>query len=174
MNNLFPGISNELLIILIVNFILVVILFFINFATRAKLNNLRTKYNKFMNGLSDKNIEQLLEECIERVNTIGKKNMDIENHINSIERDLMQCVQKIGIIRFNAFDNVGSDLSFAIALLDSSDSGIVLSGIYARDSSSTYAKPIISGKSKYALSAEEIHALDIAKKTNRERPYHSN
>ena len=83
----------------------------------------------------------------------------------------MQCVQKVVVVRYNAFDNVGSDLSFTIALLDSSDNGVVINGVYARDSSSTYAKPIVSGKSKYVLSAEEMQALDIAKKTNGERVY---
>jgi hypothetical protein len=124
-----------------------------------------------MNGLSDRNMEELLETCLANINSVSTKNKDIEVKINSIERNLFQCIQKVGIIRFNAFDNVGSDLSFAIALLDNNDSGIVLSGIYARDSSSTYAKPILSGKSKHSLSAEEIQAIDIAKKTNIERNY---
>jgi hypothetical protein len=124
-----------------------------------------------MNGLSDRNMEELLEACISNTNAVSAKNRDIELKINGIERTVIQCVQKVGIIRFNAFDNVGSDLSFSIALLDNNDSGVVLSGIYARDSSSTYAKPVSSGKSKYSLSAEEIQAIDIARKTNIERGY---
>jgi len=60
---------------------------------------------------------------------------------------------------------VGSNLSFAIALLDGNDNGIVLNGIYSRESTTTYAKSIINGQSKYALSAEEIQAIDIARKS---------
>jgi hypothetical protein len=122
-----------------------------------------------MNGFGDKNIEELLETCIDKVTQVGIKNREIENQINSIERTLIQCVQKIGIVRYNAFENVGSDLSFSIALLDNKDDGIILSGIYSRDSSSTYAKPVIAGKSRYTLSAEEIQALETAKKNIREK-----
>jgi hypothetical protein len=124
-----------------------------------------------MNGLSDRNMEELLENCLSNSNSVSAKNREIELKINEIERNMIQCVQKVGIVRFNAFDNVGSDLSYSIALLDNNDTGIVLSGIYARDSSSTYAKPVLSGKSKYSLSAEEMQAIDIARKTNVERIY---
>ena len=124
-----------------------------------------------MNGLSDRNMEELLETCVSSVNSVSAKNRELELEINTIERTLLQCIQKVGIVRFNAFDNVGSDLSFAIALLDNNDSGVVISGIYARDTSSTYAKPVSTGKSKYTLSAEEIQAIDIAKKNNIGRNY---
>ncbi len=139
--------------------------------TNKKLKKLRLKYNKFMNGLSDRNIEELVNNCIDDVNKVKQKNSDIELKINNIDRLLIQCVQKVGIVRFNAFDNVGSDLSFSIALMDNNDTGVVISGIYARDSSSTYAKPVSKGKSNYPLSAEEIQAIDIAKKSNIERNY---
>lgn len=171
MEDYFLGMSFELLIILAINFFFIFILFIMNISTKNKLKKLRSKYNKFMNGLGEGNIEDVLNNCIDRVNSMDLKGKELENHINSIERNMLQCVQKIGIVRYNAFDNVGSDLSFSIALLDNGDSGIILSGIYSRDSSLTYAKPVINGKSKYALSAEEIQALENAKKSSRERIY---
>jgi len=136
-----------------------------------KLRRLKSKYYKFMNGCDGINIEQLLEKCIEKVNTVSIKNKEIENKINGVERSVLNCIQKVGVVRYNAFDNVGSDLSFSIALLDSKDNGVVLSSLYSRESSSTYAKPIISGNSKYVLSAEEIKAIDIARKNYNEKPY---
>lgn len=171
MQNVFSNISLELLIFFALNYLLIFILLIMNLFTRNKLKKLKAKYNKFMNGLGNVNIEQLLENCIEKINNMNIRGRELENQINSIERNLLQCVQKVGVVRYNAFENVGSDLSFSVALLDNSDSGIILSGIYARDSSLTYAKPVISGKSKYALSAEEIQALENAKKTSRERLY---
>ena len=171
MESIFSNNSPEVLLAIGINFFLVLILFFMNLSTKSKLKKLRNKYNKFMNGISsNNNIEEMLEEYITKVHEVASKNKEIENQINHIERTLMTCIQKVGIVRFNAFDNVGSDLSFAIALLDDSDNGVVLCGIYSRDSSSTYAKPIVGGKSKYPLSAEELQALDIAKKIYRERP----
>ncbi len=174
MNDFFNNILKiqfEIQFLFIISFIFILVNCILLISNIKKTSKLKTKYGRFMNGLSDRNMEELLETCLSNINTVSAKNKDIEVKINDIERNLIQCIQKVGIIRFNAFDNVGSDLSFAIALLDSNDSGIVISGIYARDSSSTYAKPILSGKSKYSLSAEEIQAIDIAKKTNIERNY---
>ncbi|MCR4436519.1 MAG: DUF4446 family protein [Clostridiales bacterium] len=156
---------------MVLDSILILILLAINISNRSKLNKLKSKYNRFMSGLSDRNMEELLDYCISCVNEVNNKNKEIENHINYIERNLMQCIQKVGIVRFNAFDNVGSDLSFSVALLDSNDNGFVISGIYARDSSSTYSKPIVGGKSRYPLSGEEIQAIEQAKKNFRERLY---
>jgi len=161
----------EIKLLFTVGFIFLIVNFILLLVNINKTNRIKIKYNRFMNGLSDRNIEQLLESCLDSVNSVNAKNRDIELKINDLERNIIQCIQKVGIVRFNAFENVGSDLSFSIALLDNNDSGVVISGIYARDSSSTYAKPIVSGKSSYSLSAEEIQAIDIAKKTNIQKNY---
>jgi hypothetical protein len=153
------------------NFILVIIILILTLVNFTKIRRLKAKYKSFMSGSDAVNIEELLEECIKRVNNVNIKNKEIENKINGVERNVLNCIQKVGIVRYNAFDNVGSDLSFSIALLDSNDDGVVLSGLYSRESSSTYAKPISSGNSKYVLSAEEIKAIDVAKKIYNEKPY---
>ncbi len=147
-------------------FLLTIVLFIMNLSLRSKLKELDDKYKRFMNGVNGENVEHLLEECISKTSAVISKNREIENHINAIERNLIHCIQKVGIVRYNAFDNVGSDLSFSIALLDENDDGIVLSGLYSRESSNSYAKPVVGGKSKYALSVEEIKAIDIAKKSH--------
>ncbi|MGI6777172.1 MAG: DUF4446 family protein [Acetivibrionales bacterium] len=146
------------------NILLILILIILNISTHLRIKRLKDKYDFFMNGEDNLSLEGVLEKCIIKVNNVAAKSREIENHINKVERNLLSCVQKVGIVRYNAFDNVGSDLSFSLALLDSNDNGIVLSGLYSRDSTATYAKPIINGKSKYALSAEEIKAISIAKK----------
>jgi hypothetical protein len=157
------GISIEWFIIGL-NFILILVLFLMCISNRRKFNRLKSKYNKFMNGLSDVNIEEVMENCLEKVNGVINKNKEIEYQLNAIEGSMYYCVQKVGVVRYNAFDNVGSDLSFSIALLDKNDDGLVISSLYSRDSSSTYAKPVQSSKSKYALSAEELKAIDVAKR----------
>ncbi len=174
MEEFFQSTTNIIIVSVAFNFFLVLILFIVNAANASKIKKLKAKYNKFMSGISDRNLEELINSCIENSNEVIGKNREIEKHINDIERTLMQCLQKIGIIRYNAFENMGSDLCFAIALLDSNDNGVVINGIYSRESSSTYAKPIIGGKSKYPLSAEEIQAVEIAKKSYRERVYTEN
>lgn len=160
------GISFEWIILIGVNFFLILILFLINLSNRFKIKKLKNKYNKFMNGLSNASIEDVLGDCINKVNGVVEKNKEIEYKLNAVERDMYYCVQKVGVIRYNAFDNVGSDLSYSIALLNNNDDGLVISSLYSRESSSTYAKPITGGKSKYALSAEEMKAIDTAKKAH--------
>ena len=66
------------------------------------------------------------------------------------------------VIRYKAFEDVGSDLSFSVALLDGENNGVILTGIYGRDYSTTYAKPIDKGISRYDLSEEELHVLNAA------------
>jgi hypothetical protein len=155
----------EWLVLIGFNFFLILVLLLMNASNRAKIRRLRSKYDKFMNGSNGLSIEQLLEECIDKLNDVIEKNKELEYQINSIKRNIYYCVQKVGVVRYNAFDDVGSDLCFSIALLDNNDDGVVISGLYARDSSTTYAKPILRGKSRYALSAEEIKAIDLARRS---------
>ncbi|NLV36173.1 MAG: DUF4446 family protein [Clostridiaceae bacterium] len=162
----FYGIPLEVILLIAANFIIILIMFIMILSSKRRIRRLNSKYMKFMNGLSGANIEEILYDCIEKTNTIVEKNKELDYQLNTIKRNMYYCVQKVGIVRYNAFDNVGSDLSFSIALLDYNDDGVVISSLYSRDSSSSYAKPVERGKSKHALSAEEIKAIDNAKRTH--------
>jgi hypothetical protein len=167
MNEYLEFSSKWLIVLLGLNFFLILILFILNLSNRSRLRKLRDRYYKFMSGVAGENIEYLLEQCLSNIEQIREKNREMENHINDIERRLLDCIQKVGMVRYNAFDDVGSDLSYSVAMLDSNDDGLVLSGLYARETSTTYAKPVVNGKSKYALSVEELKAIDIARKRHR-------
>jgi hypothetical protein len=106
------------------------------------------------------NIEELLIQMQERIGVNGES---IDNHFDQIKtmRELMQAMKsRLGVIRYNAFSEQGSDLSFSIALLDERQDGVVLTGLHSRDISYLYAKPINGGKSSYALSNEEKEAIN--------------
>jgi len=142
----------------------VIVLFIVN---RIKVNKLIKKYNNFMSGLSPAagmNIEDTLIANIQRINDMKDENVRIIEELDKLKYKIQFTIQKIGIVRYSAFEDVGSDLSFSLAILDSKDNGIILTGIYSRESSSTYCKPIIEGDSKYTLSAEELQAYEKAKK----------
>lgn len=131
----------------------------------VKVHALSKKYNTFIKSFDGIDMEDSLKRFVDRVDKVYLKNLELENHCNQIDKTLLSCFQKIGVIRYNAFADMGSDLSFAIALLDGNDNGFVINGIYSRETSTTYAKPISNGKSKHTLSEEEIQALDSAKKS---------
>mgnify|MGYP006284845769 CR=1 FL=1 len=167
----FLGNEGALIAIMLINLAISLILFLLIIITRVKLKRYRETYKKLVKWKSNTDIDTLLENIIEEIKTSLEKNKNIEKRINSIERTLGQCIQKIAMVRYNAFENMGSDLSFAVALLDNNDNGVVINGVYSRDSSSTYAKPIIEGKSRYNLSAEEIQAIELAKKQYVDKQY---
>ncbi len=142
-----------LMVVLIIGFIILVVKF-------SKLNK---KYQDFMIKLGNgKNLEEDLETYMYRVNKVESENAQIINSIEEINQEQKKCIQKIGMVRYNAFQDVGSDLSFALAMLDENNDGVVLNGIYAREMSNIYAKPIENGKSTYTVSNEEAEAIGKA------------
>lgn len=142
-----------IVILLVIGLVIVII----------KFNKISKKYTEFMKKLGNgKNIEEDLENYMYRVERVEKQNAEIINYIKNIDNDLNRCIQKIGIVRYNAFQDTGSDLSFALALLDEKNNGVVLNGIYSREMSNIYAKPVENGKSKYTISEEEGLAIEKA------------
>lgn len=147
-------------VFLFILFIAVVILFVLYVVSVSNLKKLRVSYSKFMSKLGNgANLEEMMKSYINKVIEVEKKNEEIAKHCNEIDNDIKGCSQKIGIVRYNAFKDTGSDLSFSLAILDDYNNGVVLNGIYARDSSNIYAKPVENGESKYVLSNEEKEAI---------------
>lgn len=135
--------------------ILVIVLF-------KSIRILQRKYRKFMKGADNKNIEQLLTDIIDKVDIVNKDNEDIKSHLSMLNDKYDACIQKIAIVRYKAFEDVGGDLSYSVALLDYNNSGVLLTGIYGRNESTSYAKPIDKGISRYDLSEEEQQVLNDA------------
>ena len=151
--------DNFLLISFILNIIMIVfVLFSIFYMIR-----LNKKYISFMKKMGNgNNLDEMLKKYFDDVKEIKKDNSEIKAYYTKLDSDIASCIQKVGLVRYNAFRDVGSDLSFAIALLDREDNGVVLNGLYGSESSNIYAKPIKNGTSSYQLSDEEKYALDIA------------
>lgn len=148
---------------LIINSIVLCILFIGFFIMLVRLYSINKQYKTFLKKLGNgKNIEEDLENYMYRVERVEKQNAEIKNLVDAIDANMDTCIQKIGIVRYNAFKDTGSDLSFALAMLDEKDNGVVLNGIYSREMSNIYAKPVEKGKSKYTISEEEQEAIQKA------------
>ena len=151
--------DNYLVILGIVTIILFIAFLFM-LISNIKLND---RYKKFMKKIGNgKNLEEDLENFMYKVDRVEKQNVQITNFCKNLDEDLSKCIQKIGIVRYSAFKDTGSDLSFAVALLDEKNNGIVFNGIYSREMSNIYAKPIVGGKCKYNMTKEENDALNKA------------
>lgn len=160
------GLNNLLLILSII----VIVLLIAFLLVLGKVISLNKKYKRFMKKLgSSENLEEDLENYMYRVDRVEKQNADILNQINGLDKDLESCVQKVGIVRYSAFQDTGSDLSFTLALLDEHDNGVVFNGIYSREMSNIYAKPVENGNSKYTLSEEEQEAIKRAIEADKAR-----
>ena len=147
------------------NFILVfnIIVFILLIGLILYIYYLNKNYIKFMNRLGNgNNLDEMLKKYLDDVKDIKQDNSEIKAYYTKLDYDIGSSIQKIGLVRFNAFQNVGSDLSFALALLDRDNNGIVLNGIYGSESSNIYAKPVKNGESTYQLSEEETEAIKIA------------
>lgn len=124
------------------------------------------KYLSFMKKLGNGNdLNEMLKSYLKEVESIKKDNSEIKGYYTKLDSDIASCIQKVGLVRYNAFKDVGSDLSFAIALLDGNDNGVVFNGIYGSEYSNIYAKPIKNKESNYQLSQEEEYAIEIAEQT---------
>jgi hypothetical protein len=115
-----------------------------------------------MTGADGANIERMLIGHIDEIKAVERENAAIKTKNQQIEAVLQQAITRIGVVRFRAFEDMGSDLSYAVALLDSHNNGVVLSSIFGREDSRSYVKPIKDGQSTYTLTTEEQQALHDA------------
>lgn len=160
--NLF--LENNLFLVIIILCVVIALSFIWNIILSSQLSNLNKKYKKFMRGTTGKNIEAVLLENLDNLSDNDEKFAAVQKQQELILEQLDKCLQKYSIIRYNAFNDTGSDLSYSIALLDNHDSGIAFTGIYGRNEFIGYAKPIENGASSYPLSVEEQMAISRCQK----------
>ena len=152
--------SNYFLIGIAVINILLLILYICNSSKLRKINkNYKTFMKKIGNG---NNIDEMLKEYIQKVEEVDEKSKALNLYCNKLEENISLCIRKVGMVRYSAFRDTGSDLSFALALLNDNNDGVILNGIYSREMSNIYAKQVYSGKTNNKLSEEERRALEIA------------
>lgn len=104
-----------------------------------------------------------LKEVLSRFRELEDKFEKIQEELRKLEKKQEFSVQKLGIVRFNPFSEVGSDQSFSIALLNENNDGVVITSLYTRQENRVYGKPIKDSKSEYTLSDEEKKAIEKAK-----------
>jgi hypothetical protein len=107
-------------------------------------------------------LDDVLEGHIGRVDAVAGRLNEMEQVHAALEHRTLTSLQHIGLVRFNPFEDTGSDQSFAIALLDGQRDGIVISSLHGRANTRVFAKPVAGGASPHALSAEEEQAIRIA------------
>ncbi|MGL4850248.1 MAG: DUF4446 family protein [Clostridium sp.] len=162
MNNLISSIQSLLPYIVIGMAALVVILIILIIVLWKGLNRVEKRYRKLMKGVDNKNLEQLIVSELGKIDSAKEVADEALKVVTETRKELLECVQKVAIMRYKAFDDVGSDLSYSIAFLDGHNDGVILTGLYGRYDSTCYAKPVDKGISRYELSEEEKCVLEEA------------
>lgn len=139
--------------------VLVIVMYAIILNLYLNLRYLKKRYRKMMTGVDNGNLERMLIGHIDEVRRVQQENAEIRAEAERQDALLQQAITRVGVVRFRAFDDMGSDLSYAVALLDSHNDGVVLSSIFGREDSRSYVKPIKDGQSQYMLTDEEKQAL---------------
>lgn len=161
--------DNFLMISFCINVLLVILVLLCIY----KMYRINKEYLSFMKKIGKgNNLDEMMKEYLKDVKDIKRDNSEIKAYYTKLDSDISSCIQKVGLVRYNAFKNVGSDLSFAIALLDKYDNGVVFNGLYGSESSNIYAKPIKNGESSYQLSPEEKYAIEIAEQNKNFKTRH--
>jgi hypothetical protein len=154
------GIDPGILIILL--FILVIVLFYIAMSANMKYGRLKSSYASFMKGKDGKNLEESILERFEELDEIAQIALKNRQDIKKINEDMLSNFQKVGILRYNAFDEMGGKLSFALTLLDGDNSGYIINSMHSREGCYNYIKEIVKGASYIELSEEEAESLERA------------
>jgi hypothetical protein len=104
-------------------------------------------------------LDELLDRQFRRLDTVAERVEALNRLHRELETLSQQSIQKVGVIRFNPFSDTGGDQSFAVALLDADGNGVVLSSLHGRADTRIFAKQVLAGRSKHALSDEEQDAI---------------
>ncbi|MFH1509922.1 MAG: DUF4446 family protein, partial [Candidatus Nealsonbacteria bacterium] len=107
-----------------------------------------------------------MKEVLKELDFLDTKLDKVIKELTDLKKDQKFSIQKIGLIRFNPFKEVGGDQSFTLALLDKNNSGIAVTSLYSREGNRVYGKSIDNGTSEYVLSEEEKKAIEKAKQSN--------
>lgn len=141
----------------------ILILFILLIVTMVKNSRTRKKYNQFMAGEDGKNMEKAILDKFSSIDELENNVKDLYSQISRIDGVLVTAYQKLGIVKYDAFQEIGGKLSFAITLLTAENTGFVMNSVHSsREGCYTYIKRIENGECKVILSEEEAESLKMA------------
>ena len=142
--------------------VIILILFIIVFVQMWKLNKLKKRYEKFMKGKEAESLEEEIVNLFEDITYLKETTNKNSKEISRIYKKHESAYQKIGIVKYDAFNQMGGKLSFSLALLNENDDGFILNSVHSSDGCYSYTKEITAGECEISLGEEEKNALEIA------------
>lgn len=154
------GISVDFIVLILLA--LVVVLIIINLINRSHVVKLRRSYRAFMSGRNAMSMEETLIQRFAQLDELEAFSMENRKTMEMVLEKLDDSYQKVGLVKYNAFDDMGGKLSFSLALLNRNNNGFIINAMHSREGCFTYIKEIIDGNSVLLLAAEEKEALEMA------------
>ena len=128
-----------------------------------RINQLDRRLAGLTRGREGDSLEHVLRQTLDRVDGVSREVVELDGRTTSLEVKGRKALTRLGLVRYNPFEDTGGNQSFAIAILDADDDGIVLSSLHARSGTRVYAKSLVGGATDMALSDEETEALRLAR-----------
>ena len=149
-------------ILVIVMLVMMIALFVFTLCVYMKYGRLRASYNSFMKGKDGRTLEDCIFERFEELEDVTQLAIKNRQDIKKINEEMLSNFQKVGILKYNAFQEMGGKLSFALTLLDGNNTGYIINSMHSREGCYNYIKEIVKGESYVELSEEEAESLERA------------
>lgn len=159
MGGIFEALGSNSGIISVILLILVIILLFQVLSCNMRMTRLEKKYKMFMKGSDAQSLEKSFVRKMNQIDRLYEAKEDHEHSIDFLKKNFNVIFSKYGVEKYDAFEDVGGKLSFALALLDKENNGLILNAVHSRDNCFLYLKEIVKGESYVMLSQEEVEAL---------------
>ena len=141
---------------------LVVILMILMIVNVIQMSKLKKNYKIFMTGKNAKTLEDTLIKRLDQVDELMVASKANEKNIKALFQNMQLTYQKMGLVKYDAFHEMGGKLSFSLAMLDMKNNGFIISAMHTREGCYTYIKEIVDGNSIIVLSEEDQEALNQA------------
>lgn len=128
----------------------------------VKIKKMKLTYTSFMSGKDGKSLEEVILKRFKEVDELKKEDAAKKVQLDDINESLRYAFSKMGMVKYDAFNEMGGKLSFALALLDNRNNGFLVNAMHSREGCYTYVKEIINGESYINLGEEEKKALNKA------------
>lgn len=142
---------------------LLLVLFIITIVNLVQISKLKKKYRKFMDGEDAQSLEKTISDHLAEINGLISSSNENEKNIVQLKNQIQFAFQKVGLVKYDAFQEMGGKLSFSLCLLNEKEDGFIINAMHSREGCYTYIKEIIAGNCVIILSDEEKEALEMAK-----------
>lgn len=161
-NTVFAKLPFDPIILFVIMALAIVVLAVLLGSVMANQKRLLAQYRSFMKGKDGKTLEDALYECYDEIDQLELIMRKHEKALANMDYQKTGNFQKFGIVHYDAFQEMGGKLSFALAMLSDSDSGFIMNVMHSTEGCYTYMKEIVKGESYVPLAEEEAEALEKA------------